>query len=61
VFIPLACRTFAAIRLDPSFFIDHEAHEGHEEQTAGLPKRLNFNMFISSFVLVMSFVVVDTQ
>jgi hypothetical protein len=60
VIIPLACTTFAAIMLDQSFSIHHEAHEGHEERTAGLEKRPNFNMFFSSFVLFVSFVVVYT-
>jgi hypothetical protein len=61
VMIPPKCGTFAAIKLDPSFFIHHEAHEGHEERTAGIVKRANFKMFFSSFVLFMSFVVLHTR
>ena len=41
-----------------SFFIHHEAHEGHEERTTGLKKRPDFIMIFSSFVLFVSFVVV---
>jgi len=40
-------------------FINHEGvHKGHEERTTGLEKRPAFNMFLYSFVLFVSFVVV---
>ncbi len=55
VIIPLVCSTFAAIMLDQGFSIHHEEHE---ERTTGLEKRPDFNMFFSSFVLFVSFVVV---
>ena len=55
VIIPLVCSTSAAMMLDQGFSIHHE---GHEERTTGLEKRPDFNMFFSSFVLFVSFVVV---
>jgi hypothetical protein len=40
--------------LDQSFTVYHEAHEGHEERTAELETRPDFNMFSSFFVLFVS-------
>ena len=57
VIIPLVCSTSAAMMLDQGLSLHHEAHEGHEERTTGLEKRPDFDMFFSSFVLFVSFVV----
>ena len=46
--------------LKQGFFVHHEAHEGHEEQTTGLKKGPDFNMMFSSFVLFVSFVVISS-
>ncbi len=58
VIIPLAWCISAAMILDQSFSIHHEAHKGHEERTTGLAKQPDFNMLFSSFVLFVAFVVV---
>ena len=57
VIIPLVCSTSAAMMLDQDLTLHHEAHEGHEERKTELEKRPDFDMFFSSFVLFVSFVV----
>src|ERR1700693_4624762 len=57
VIIPLVCSTSAATMLDQGFSVHHEAHEGHKERTSGLENRPDFNIYFSSFVLFVSFVV----
>ena len=54
VIIPLVCSTSAAMMLDQGLTLHHE---GHEERTTELQKRPDFDMFFSSFVLFVSFVV----